>query len=148
MDEYAEIIDGVILQTVRDGVAFTTADGTQHSSSRAKNTIANMVKVVDGTTPPAPNQLIVGVSVVMIDGLPTRLYTVSDIDQKLVDLRARNAAMSELTSLDTMLDRATEDLITALDKWDDPALNYQKMRRDRKNELRIIIKNTDYLTST
>lgn len=61
------------------------------------------------------------------------------------DSKRRADAIAELASLDGLMDRATEDLITLLDKWEDPALAYQKARRDRKAELRVIIAETAYL---
>lgn len=110
---------------VKDGLVFATHDNEQvieHLYEGCEVYILDTNEMIEAGSPDP--------RVVMSDDERTRLG----------EATSRKAAIAELAELDRVLPRSTEDLISILGKWDDPALAFQKTRKARKDELRAIIK--------
>ncbi|OYV24523.1 MAG: hypothetical protein B7W99_01870 [Rhodospirillales bacterium 20-58-10] len=75
---WAEIIGGVISQTVQDLDAVKTAEGASYPGTWPKETIPNFVAVILAAQAPA-GETVTGSTVVLVNGVPTQTLTTAAI---------------------------------------------------------------------
>ena len=90
---YAEIVNGVIRQTVSDGQPVRMADGTQYPGNWPKSDIAGLTPVVMAA-PPASDVTVTGSTVTLVNGVPTQELQTAPIPAATILQQQAAAALS------------------------------------------------------
>lgn len=112
---FAEIVDGEIVQIIKDDdtTPVTTVDGTQYPGNWTKVDIPGVVIVADPGIPDPSLFSVVSISVAMIDGNPTRIYTTTPVAQMPTTVEANSLIHSQLASLDLQTIRPLRAIMRA-----------------------------------